>query len=315
MKILFIADNPDTFKIHKDSTFAMMCAAQERQYQIYHTFAQELFVENSVVQTTARELSLYPKETKWYEAQGAEILALTAFDAVIMRTDPPFDQQYLYSTYLLTLAEKQGACVLNSGQAIRDFNEKLAILNFPQFTVPMLVTTRHEQVLNFLKQHHDIIVKPLDGMGGSGIFRLQQQDVNTGSILEMLMQRDQRTIMVQRYIPEIKNGDHRILIIDGQVVPYTLARIPKEGETRGNLAAGGSGVARPITDRQSEIATTLAPILKDKGIFLAGLDIIGDYLTEINVTSPTCFQEITQQTGFNVAACFMDTLTQKVSEK
>lgn len=223
-----------------------------------------------------------------------------------MRTDPPFDMQYLYSTQLLTLAEQQGAKVFNSGRAMRDFNEKLAILNFSRFTAPTLVTTRSADVRAFLKEHGDIIVKPLDGMGGMGIFRLTEKDPNIGSILETLMRFDSRTIMAQRYIPEIVHGDKRILIIGGEVVPYALARIPQNGETRGNLAAGGRGVAQELDGRDREIAETLAPELKRSGILLAGLDVIGSNLTEVNVTSPTGFQEIMKQKSFDVAAMFAD---------
>ena len=243
---------------------------------------------------------------EWFKPQGKVQAALTEFDAVIMRTDPPFDMQYLYSTQLLTLAEQQGAKVFNSGQAMRDFNEKLAILNFARFTAPTLVSTRAADVRAFLAEHGDIIVKPLDGMGGMGIFRLTERDPNIGSILETLMRLDTRTIMAQRYIPEIVHGDKRILVIDGEVVPFALARIPQQGETRGNLAAGGRGVAQELSARDREIAEPLAPELKRRGILLAGLDVIGSHLTEVNVTSPTGFQEITKQKGFDVAAKFID---------
>lgn len=246
----------------------------------------------------------------WFKSAGKVQTALKEFDAVIMRTDPPFDMQYLYATQLLTLAEQQGAKVFNSGQAMRDFNEKLAILNFSRFTAPTLVTTRSADVRAFLKEHGDIIIKPLDGMGGMGIFRLTEKDPNIGSILETLMQLDSRTIMAQRYIPEIVHGDKRILIIGGEVVPYALARIPQNGETRGNLAAGGRGVAQELSERDREIAETLAPELKRRGILLAGLDVIGSNLTEVNVTSPTGFQEIMKQKGFDVAAVFADAVAE-----
>ena len=238
--------------------------------------------------------------------QAAQTVALKDFSAVIMRTDPPFNMQYLYATQLLTLAAEQGASVLNSGQAMRDFNEKLAILNFSQFTAPTLVTTSDTQVREFLAEHGDIIVKPLDGMGGMGIFRLRPDDANIGSILETLMLNNTRTIMAQRYIPEIVQGDKRVLVINGKPLPYALARIPQNGETRGNLAAGGKGVAQDMSARDMEIAETLAPELMRRGIVLAGLDIIGDCLTEVNVTSPTGFQEIMKQKGLDVAALFID---------
>ncbi|MDK4697846.1 glutathione synthase [Kingella negevensis] len=308
MKILFIADPMAGFKTYKDTTYAMMCEAAKRGHSLYHTLASELNVVAGKVHTRAVPFQFLgaKDDHAWFQAAAPFQAVLTEFEAVIMRTDPPFDMQYLYSTQLLTLAEQQGAHVYNSGQAMRDFNEKLAILNFSQFTSPTLVTTRAAQVREFLAEHKDIIVKPLDGMGGMGIFRLTETDPNIGSILETLMRLDTRTIMAQRYIPEIIKGDKRILVIDGEVVPYALARIPQNGETRGNLAAGGRGVAQELSARDREIAETLAPQLKARGILLAGLDVIGDCLTEVNVTSPTGFQEITNQKGFDVAAMFIN---------
>lgn len=312
MNILFIADPLASFKIYKDTTFAMMREANRRGHHIAHTLAKNLYVKDGQVMASVSHITLTQDKTKWFSEYETSEKNLEHFDAVIMRTDPPFDLQYLYSTQLLTLAEKQGVKVFNSGESMRDYNEKLAILNFSQFTVPMIVTTNHHQIIEFLAEHQDIIVKPLDGMGGSGIFRLRIGDANIGSILEMLMENDTRTIMAQRYIPEVVKGDKRVLVIDGEPIPYVLARIPKEGETRGNLAAGGTGVAQPISPRELQIAKALGPILKAKGIFLAGLDVIGEYLTEVNVTSPTCFQEITDQTGFDVAAHFMDALEKAI---
>ena len=310
MDILFIADPLATFKTYKDTTYAMMREATKRGHKLHHTLAGELSVQNGKVVAQAAPFQFIgakdDHDHEWFKPQDKVQAALTDFDAVIMRTDPPFDMQYLYSTQLLTLAEQQGAKVFNSGQAMRDYNEKLAILNYPQFISPTIVTTRASDVRAFLAEHGDIIVKPLDGMGGMGIFRLRQDDPNIGSILETLMQLDTRTIMAQRYIPAIVHGDKRILIIDGEVIPYALARIPQNGETRGNLAAGGRGVAQELSERDREIAQTLAPQLKAHGILLAGLDVIGDCLTEINVTSPTGFQEIMKQKDFDVAAKFVD---------
>ncbi len=310
MNILFIADPLATFKTYKDTTYAMMREATKRGHKLHHTLAGELSVQNGKVVAQAAPFQFIgakdDHDHEWFKPQDKVQAALTDFDAVIMRTDPPFDMQYLYSTQLLTLAEQQGAKVFNSGQAMRDYNEKLAILNYPQFISPTIVTTRASDVRAFLAEHGDIIVKPLDGMGGMGIFRLRQDDPNIGSILETLMQLDTRTIMAQRYIPAIVHGDKRILIIDGEVIPYALARIPQNGETRGNLAAGGRGVAQELSERDREIAQTLAPQLKAHGILLAGLDVIGDCLTEINVTSPTGFQEIMKQKDFDVAAKFVD---------
>ena len=310
MNVLFIADPMATFKTYKDTTYAMMREMASRGWRLSHTLSSELSVSGGMVvaQTAAFEFigARSDDDHHWFEARDKVQTALKDFDAVIMRTDPPFDMQYLYSTQLLTLAAEQGAKVFNSGQAMRDFNEKLAILNFSRFTAPTLVTTRSADVRAFLREHGDIIVKPLDGMGGMGIFRLTGQDANIGSILETLMQLDTRTIMAQRYIPEIVKGDKRVLVIGGEVVPYALARIPQNGETRGNLAAGGRGVAQELSARDREIAETLAPELKRRGILLAGLDVIGDCLTEVNVTSPTGFQEIMKQKDFDVAALFAD---------
>ena len=313
MKILFIADPLHTFKTYKDTTYAMMREAANRGHKLFHTLHNQLNVDDNKVFAQATPFQFVGAQNdhdkEWFQA-GAQSthVALTKFDAIIMRTDPPFDLQYLYATQLLTLAQQQGAQVYNSGQAMRDFNEKLAILNFSEFITPTLVSTSAAQIRSFLAQHNDIIVKPLDGMGGMGIFRLTEQDPNIGSILETLMRLDTRTIMAQRYIPEIVNGDKRILVIDGEVIPFALARIPQNGETRGNLAAGGRGVAQELSERDRQIAETLAPQLKARGILLAGLDVIGDYLTEVNVTSPTGFQEIMKQTGFDVAAQFIDAI-------
>lgn len=310
MKVLFIADPMASFKTYKDTTYAMMREMAKRGWRLFHTLSGELSVNGGLVTAQASAFEFLGAKNDddyaWFKSADKVQTALEAFDAVIMRTDPPFDMQYLYATQLLTLAEQQGAKVFNSGQAMRDFNEKLAILNFSRFTAPTLVTTRSADVRAFLKEHGDIIVKPLDGMGGMGIFRLTEKDPNIGSILETLMQLDSRTIMAQRYIPEIVHGDERILIIGGEVVPYALARIPQNGETRGNLAAGGRGVAQELGGRDREIAETLAPELKRRGILLAGLDVIGSNLTEVNVTSPTGFQEIMKQKGFDVAAMFAD---------
>ena len=310
MKILFIADPLSTFKTYKDTTYAMMREMAKRGWRLSHALSGELSVRQGLVTAQAAPFEFigakHDRDHEWFAAADKIQTALKDFDAVIMRTDPPFDMQYLYATQLLTLAAEQGAKVFNSGQVMRDFNEKLAILNFSRFTAPTLVTTRSADVRAFLAEHGDIIIKPLDGMGGMGIFRLTEKDPNIGSILETLMQLDSRTIMAQRYIPEIIHGDKRILIIGGEVVPYALARIPQNGETRGNLAAGGRGVAQELSERDREIAETLAPELKRRGILLAGLDVIGSNLTEVNVTSPTGFQEIMKQKNFDVAAMFAD---------
>ena len=312
MNIAFIIDPLDSLKIYKDSTFAMMREASRRGHTLFVLEQHELFVRDNQVQATNRQLTLTGDEHHWYRLGATQISPLQQFDAVVMRKDPPFDMEYLYATHLLQAAERQGARVFNRGQALRDFNEKLAILQFAEFTAPTLVTREPQQVREFVAQHQDVILKPLDGMGGMGIFRLTPNDPNLGSILETQMMGGARSMMVQRYIPEITQGDKRILLIDGEAVPFCLARIPQQGETRGNLAAGGRGVAQPLSERDWQIAKALGPQLRAQGLLLVGLDVIGDYLTEVNVTSPTCFQEISQQTGFDVAAMFIDALERQL---
>ena len=266
-----------------------------------------------MVEAVVRPLDLVDDGKDWFRLGEAALTPLATFDAVLMRKDPPFDMEYVTSTWLLELAEKQGARVFNKPQAIRDHSEKLAIGQFPQFITPTLVTRDAGRIRAFHAEHHDIIVKPLDGMGGMGIFRVGPDGMNLGSIVETLSDNGARTLMIQRYIPAIKDGDKRILLIGGKPVPYSLARIPQGSEIRGNLAAGGIGRAQELSARDREIAETLAPGLWKQGLLLVGLDVIGDYLTEVNVTSPTCFQEIAQQTGFNVAGMFIDALEQAVA--
>ncbi|MEX8496562.1 glutathione synthase, partial [Leptothrix ochracea] len=249
----------------------------------------------------------------WFEVIATAELALADVDAVLMRKDPPFDSEYFYATHLLQQAEREGAKVFNKPSALRDHPEKLAILEFPQFIPPTLVTRSAAAVRAFHAEHGDIILKPLDGMGGMGIFRVGADGLNLGAIIETLNQDGAQTLMVQRYLPAITQGDKRILVIGGEPVPFCLARIPQGGEVRGNLAAGGKGVAQPLSERDFAIAHAIGPTLAARGLLLVGLDVIGDSLTEINVTSPTCFQEITDQTGFDVAARFVDALTAGLS--
>ena len=304
MKLLFVVDPLANLKAYKDSSVAMMRAAAMRGHAVFAVEARQLQVQAGIVQAACAALDVRPDDD-WYRITDTGTEALRDFDAVIMRTDPPVDTDYLLATHLLGIAETNGARVLNRPAALRDFNEKLAILNFPAFVAPTLVSADAQGIGNFLAEHLDIIVKPLTEMGGAGIFRLTTTDPNRNAILEMLTRHGSRAIMAQRYLPEIKDGDKRILLIDGEVVPWALARIPLAGETRGNLAAGGTARAQPLSPRDREIADTIAPWARDSGIFLAGLDVIGDCLTEINVTSPTGFQEITAQTGHDVAAQFI----------
>ncbi len=315
MNFAFILDPLDTLTVYKDSSFAMMVEAASRGHTLYVMQQQDVVLQLGRVLGHARKLTLTGNEDDWYRAGETEVMPLERFDAVLMRKDPPYDMEYIYSTYLLELAEAQGARVFNKPKALRDFNEKLAIAKFNAFTAPSLVTRRAELILKFLAQHHDVILKPLDGMAGRSVFRIREQDVNLNATIETLTQHGTRTIMSQRYIPEVVKGDKRILLIDGTPAPYALARIPKPGETRANLAAGGTGVAQPLSPRDQEIADTLGPQLGKEGLILVGLDVIGDYLTEINVTSPTCMREITDQTGFNVAGMMLDALEKTVKRK
>ncbi|MFP5418858.1 MAG: glutathione synthase [Gammaproteobacteria bacterium] len=312
MKLLFITDPLATLKPGKDTSVAMMRAAVGRGHSVYATEAHQLSIRDGQVRAPARGLEV-GSDASWYRVAYTEDHALKAFHAVVMRTDPPVDVDYLLATYLLDVAESNGARVFNRPGCLREFNEKLAILNFPQFIAPTQVSADAVVINSFLDEHQDIIVKPLTEMGGSGIFRLTQADPNRNSILETLTRRGRRAVMAQRYLPAISEGDKRILLIDGDVVPWALARIPKAGETRGNLAAGGTARAQPLSARDQSIAETLAPWARDHGIFLAGLDVIGNCLTEINVTSPTGFQEITAQTGHDVAAQFIAALERHCS--
>jgi glutathione synthase len=308
MKIAFICDPLSGFKIYKDSTYAMMQEAARRGHELFVLGHSDIIFDGKAVLAQVAQLSLVENSDDWYILAEPVLLSLSTFDVVIERTDPPFNMEYIYATYLLELAERQGTSILNRPEAIRNHNEKLAITHFPQFIAPTLVTSNERLIRAFHAEHKDIILKPLDGMGGAGIFRVAENGLNLGALIESMTLHGKQTIMVQRTIPEISEGDRRVLLIGGQVVPFCLARIPQGGEVRGNLAAGGLGVAMPISVREREIGETLAPLLFARGLMLVGLDVIGNYLTEINVTSPTCFQEIKQQTGFDVAAMFIDAI-------
>jgi len=310
MKLLFVADPLESFKTYKDTTFSMMREAARRGHQVWACEPADLvWVRGArVVARKARCIVLTGHEKDWFIVEAVGELALADTGAVIMRKDPPFDSEYFYATHLLSQAEREGAKVFNQPAALRDHPEKLAILEFPEFIGPTLVTRSAEAVRAFHAEHRDIILKPLDGMGGMGIFRVGPDGLNLGSIVETLNQDGATSLMVQKYLPEIVHGDKRVLVIGGVPVPYSLARIPQGSEIRGNLAAGGKGVAQPLTSRDRQIAEALGPTLAARGLLLVGLDVIGDCLTEINVTSPTCFQEITQQTGFDVPKMFIDAL-------
>jgi len=309
MNILFIADPLDSFKTYKDTTFAMMREAQKRGHRVSACEQQDLMWQRGApVMAHVRDIALTGQAERWYEETGARAAALKTFDAVLMRKDPPFDSEYFYATHLLEQAEREGAHVFNKPRALRDHPEKLAIMEFAQFIGPTLVTRNAQDIQRFHAHHQDIILKPLDGMGGMGIFRVGPDGMNLGSITETLNRHGAQSLMVQKFLPEIAQGDKRVLVIGGKPVPFSLARIPQGSEVRGNLAAGGLGVAQPLSTRDREIAEALGPVLAARGLLLAGIDVIGDCVTEINVTSPTCFQEIHDQMGFDVAAMFIDAL-------
>jgi glutathione synthase len=313
MNILFVADPLEVFRIYKDTTFSMMREAQRRSHRIAACEPSDLtWRSGDLVHAEVREVTLTGAEEEWFQVRQTSMKPLKDFDAVVMRKDPPFDSEYFYATHLLEQAQREGAKVFNRPAALRDHPEKLAIMEFPQFVSPTLVTRSADEVRRFHEEQGDIILKPLDGMGGMGIFRVGPDGMNLGSIIETLNRHGATTIMVQRFVPEISQGDKRVLVIGGQVVPFCLARIPQGSEIRGNLAAGGKGVAQPISERDRDIADTIGPLLAERGLLLIGLDVIGDCLTEINVTSPTCFQEITQQSGFDVPAMFVDALEEAV---
>jgi glutathione synthase len=316
MKILFVADPLEAFKPYKDTTFSMMREAQRRGHGVLACEPRDLsWSSGGVVKARVREILLTGTLDEWFREVREAVRPLHDFDAVIMRKDPPFDSEYFYATHLLEQAEREGTRVFNKPAALRDHPEKLAIMEFAKFAAPTLVTRDAEDVKRFHAEHQEIILKPLDGMGGMGIFRVSADGLNLGSIIETLNHHGATTIMVQRFVPEIVAGDKRILVIGGKPVPHSLARIPQGSEVRGNLAAGGKGVAQPLSKRDFEIANALGPVLAARGLLLVGLDVIGDFLTEINVTSPTCFQEITQQTGFDVPAMFIDALEQALSSR
>jgi len=307
MKLLFVVDPLASLKPYKDSSVAMMRSAAARGHAVLACAARDLFVRDGITHAPCATLEIATGDA-WFRVAHTEVLRLKDVNAVVMRTDPPVDIDYLLATHLLGVAAINGAHVLNRPAALRDFNEKLAILNFPQFLAPTLVSADAAGIGAFLAEHEDIIVKPLTEMGGSGVFRLTGADPNRNAILETLTRRGTRAIMAQRYLPAISAGDKRILLIDGEVVPWALARIPQAGETRGNLAAGGSARVQTLSERDRRIAETVAPWAQAQGIFLAGLDVIGDCLTEINVTSPTGFQEIAAQSGHDIAGDFIAAL-------
>jgi glutathione synthase len=311
MKLLFVLDPLDELKAYKDTSVAMMRAAQARGHGVFACGVESLRFENGSVRAQIARLHLADNDEDWYRLGAKRDDRLAGFDAVLMRKDPPFDMEYLTSVWLLSQAEREGARVFNNPAAVRDHNEKLGILEFPQFIPPTLVTREPAAMHAFIDQQRDVILKRLDGMGGESIFRVRADDPNRNVIVETMTQQGGRSAMAQRYLPAITEGDKRVLLIDGVPVPHALARMAKAGESRANLAAGGRGVAQPLSARDRQIAEAVGPVLAARGLLLVGLDVIGEHLTEVNVTSPTCFREIQDQTGFDVSGLFIDSLEQK----
>lgn len=301
MRVLVVMDPIENVNLKKDSSMAMLWAASRRGHELGYALQQDLYIDQGKAFGLIAPLKVFENYDHYYELGDKKKESIADYDVVLMRKDPPFDMNFVYTTYILEQAEREGAWIINKPQSLRDCNEKLFATQFPELQVPTLVTSQQSLIREFLKEHNDVIVKPLDGMGGTGIFRLTANGINIGSTLEMLTQMGTQPIMAQRYIPEIVDGDKRILMINGQAVPYCLARIPQNGEVRGNLAAGGLGEARPLTEHDKAIAAKVGPFLKEKGLVFVGLDVIGDYVTEINVTSPTCIREIDNTFGTSIA--------------
>lgn len=307
-----VMDPISQIKFYKDSSLAMLLAAQARGWTLWYMEVSDLWLYKGQAWATMRPLHVYLDASRWFHLDPPQSKPLTDVAAVLMRKDPPFDFEYLVATHILEVAEAAGVLIVNKPQSLRDANEKLFTVWFPQCCVPTLVTRRFERLQNFLHQHRDIILKPLDNMGGASIFRVVQGDVNTNVILEMLTHHEQRFIMAQRYIPEITQGDKRILLINGEPIPYALARIPAPGETRGNLAAGGRGEGMALSERDRWICSQVGDTLRAKGLLFVGLDVIGDYLTEINVTSPTCIRELDRQYGLDIAGQLLTVIAEKL---
>lgn len=314
IKLGVVMDPIDRINFTKDTTLALLLAAQSRHASLYYMEQDNLYLDMGQARAQARPLQVFADAQRWYQLGESTDIALHELDVVLMRKDPPFDNEYIYSTYILEAAQRQGCLIVNDPQSLRDCNEKVFATQFPQCCPELMVSRNKNQLRDFHRQHTDVIFKPLDGMGGASIFRCKADDPNVGVILETLTNHGKQLIMAQRYIPEITQGDKRILVIDGIAVPYALARVPAVGETRGNLAAGGSGLPQPLNERDQWIVDQVAPTLKEKGLFFVGLDVIGDYLTEINVTSPTCAREIDKAYNTDIGGLLMDAIERRLSK-
>lgn len=313
IKLGMVMDPISRINIKKDTSFAMLLEAQARSWELHYIELGDLYLRNGVAFAKTRTLSVKRDANQWFQFTGEQYIPLSELDVILMRKDPPFDQEFLYATYLLEQAEHAGVLVVNKPQSLRDANEKLFTAWFPQCCTETLVTRDSRRIKAFLLELGDIIIKPLDGMGGTSIFHVREGDPNLSVILEIMTQHNTQTVMAQKYLPQIKDGDKRILVVNGEPVPYCLARIPAQGESRGNLAAGGTGEGRPLTERDWWIAKQVGPALRDKGLLFVGLDVIGDTLTEINVTSPTCVQELDKQFGINISGLLLDVIVQKIA--
>ena len=315
IKLGVVMDPIGSIKINKDSSFAMLLEAQRRGWPIHYMEQRDLFLRDGQAYARHRGLSVFDEASRWFEWGAESTEPLATFDVILMRKDPPFDMEYIYTTYLLERAEDAGVLVVNKPRSLRDANEKLFTAWFPPCTPPTLVTRHAGRIRDFLGEHGDIVLKPLGGMGGESVFRLRRGDPNTNVTIETLTADETRFAMAQRFIPEIAQGDKRILLIDGEPIPFALARIPAAGETRGNLAAGGSGVGVPLTERDRWICAQVGPVLREKGLIFVGLDVIGDYLTEINVTSPTCVRELDRLYSLQISATLMDAIVNRLSQR
>lgn len=314
IKLGIVMDPISQVKVKKDSSMAMMLEAQKRGYEIHYMEMHDLYLYQGQCRATTQKVKVFDDTEHWYELEDAQDIAVESLDAVLMRKDPPFDTEYIYATYMLERAEVAGTLIVNKPQSLRDCNEKLFTAWFPELTAKTLVTRKAEQIRAFHQEEKDVIIKPLDGMGGSSIFRIKEKDPNVGVIIETLTNHGNQYAMVQEFMPEIKEGDKRILIVNGEPMPYCLARIPAQGETRGNLAAGGTGRAQPLSASDKMIAETIAPELKKRGLYFVGLDVIGDKVTEINVTSPTCIREIEAAYPINISGKLMDAIEQNIQK-
>jgi glutathione synthase len=315
IKLGVVMDPIADINYKKDTTMAMLWAARDRDWELYYMEQADLYLDQGVAGARMARLEVFKDPKAWYRLEPAEDRRLAELDVILMRKDPPFDNEYIYSTYILEEAERQGTLIVNRCQSLRDCNEKVFATHFPQCCPPVLVSANTERLKAFHREYGDIIYKPLDGMGGDGIFRVKPEDPNVNVILEMLTKHGRQTIMAQQFIPEISEGDKRILMINGEAVPYCLARVPLVGETRGNLAAGGTGVPQPLTDRDRWIAEQVGPSLREKGLLFAGIDVIGDYLTEINVTSPTCIREIDAGYDLDIGGQLMDCISSELQNR